>query len=76
MESVNIFTPPKRDLNMAIAFMHKANERRLVYGVDDLFAKAYTRLFYKSIPSGYHADYGLYSKKFCITHPTYGTVAV
>jgi hypothetical protein len=56
--------------------MYKANERRLAYGVDDLFAKAYTRLFYKSIPSGYHADYGLYSKKFCITHPTYGTVAM
>ena len=76
MRIVTIFTEPEKDLELAIAFMHKANECRALFGATDCLTKMVTRKFLESIPAPYHADFGLFSNKYCITHPEYGTVAM
>lgn len=76
MRTVTIFSKPKKDLETAIAFMHKTNECRALFGATDWITKMVTEKLYESAPTPYHVDFGLFSDKYCITHPVYGTVAM
>jgi len=76
MRTVTIFSKPEKNLEVAIAFMRKANECRALFGATDWITKMVTKKFYESIPYPYQADFGLHSDKYCIIHPKYGTIAM
>ena len=76
MRDITIFSKSEKNLEVAIAFMHEANKCRELLGVEHLLTKIATRKFHESIPTSYHADFGLFSNKYCITHPKYGTIAM